>query len=60
MFGIFKILIVASIATVCLASHGELRSCYECAKKATNYFCQWDPKQIVGACCEEGSESLYC
>ena len=42
-----------------LASHGNLRSCYECSKQAKNYMCNWKDDGLV-ACCEPGSTSLYC
>lgn len=57
-----KIFILATIATVCLASHGQFRSCYQCAEdNQDNYFCDWGG--TLGwnvACCEPDSKSPYC
>jgi hypothetical protein len=57
-----KIWISAAIATVCLASHGQFRSCYQCAEdNADNYFCDWGKTldwNVV--CCEPDSKSPYC
>lgn len=61
---IAKILVIWAaplLMSTVLASHGSLRSCYECAKQAKNYMCNWkDNKDGLVACCEPGSKALYC
>ena len=49
---------IISLATV-LADHGEFKSCFQCHAQSKKY-CRWDPTGAKGACCKEGSESLYC
>lgn len=59
-----KIFVLATLATVCLASHGVWRSCMQCTEdSADNYFCDWGGTQGDGwhvACCQPGSKSQYC